>query len=102
VLCILVCSLTAFAQKTVSGRVIDVSGEAVVVANVGEKGTTNGIITDVDGHRLVGQLKVDAVYGRRVNAFANKLFRIHLQKRRFPGTADPRYHLYQVEVPETV
>jgi TonB-linked SusC/RagA family outer membrane protein len=49
-LCILACSLTAFAQKTVSGRVVDVSGEAVVGANVGEKGTTNGIITDMDGH----------------------------------------------------
>jgi TonB-linked SusC/RagA family outer membrane protein len=49
VLCILVCSLTAFAQNRVSGRVVDVSGETVAGANVVEKGTSNGIITDIDG-----------------------------------------------------
>ncbi|MDR1337014.1 MAG: TonB-dependent receptor [Tannerella sp.] len=48
-LCILACSLTAFAQKRVSGRVVDVSGEIVVGANVVEKGTSNGVITDMDG-----------------------------------------------------
>jgi TonB-dependent SusC/RagA subfamily outer membrane receptor len=49
-LCILACSLPALAQKRVSGRVVDVSGETVAGANVVEKGTSNGIITDMDGH----------------------------------------------------
>jgi TonB-linked SusC/RagA family outer membrane protein len=48
-LCILGCALPALAQKRVSGRVIDAAGEVVVGANVAEKGTTNGIITDIDG-----------------------------------------------------
>jgi TonB-linked SusC/RagA family outer membrane protein len=49
VLCILACSLTAFAQKRVSGRVVDAVGEVVAGANVVEKGTSNGVITDMDG-----------------------------------------------------
>ncbi|MDR1779324.1 MAG: TonB-dependent receptor [Tannerella sp.] len=49
-LCVLGCfSFSAFAQKQVSGVVIDVAGEPVIGANVIEKGTTNGIITDMDG-----------------------------------------------------
>ncbi|MDR1456080.1 MAG: TonB-dependent receptor, partial [Tannerella sp.] len=48
-LCILCCSLSAYAQKQVSGMVIDVNGEAIIGANVLEKGTANGIVTDVDG-----------------------------------------------------
>ncbi|MDR1336572.1 MAG: TonB-dependent receptor [Tannerella sp.] len=50
VLCILGCSLTAFAQKKVSGKVVDVSGESVAGANVMEKGTLNGAVTDMDGN----------------------------------------------------
>jgi TonB-linked SusC/RagA family outer membrane protein len=50
VLCILGCSLTAFAQKKVSGKVVDVSGESVAGANVMEKGTLNGVVTDMDGN----------------------------------------------------
>jgi TonB-linked SusC/RagA family outer membrane protein len=44
------CSLTAFAQKRVSGNVIDASGEPVAGANVMEKGASNGAVTDVDGN----------------------------------------------------
>ncbi|MDR1092081.1 MAG: SusC/RagA family TonB-linked outer membrane protein, partial [Prevotella sp.] len=36
-------------KKTVTGKIIDNDGEAVIGANVVEKGTTNGIITDMDG-----------------------------------------------------
>ncbi|MDR3261169.1 MAG: TonB-dependent receptor [Tannerella sp.] len=42
----------AIAQQTgkrVSGIVVDDKGETVIGANVVEKGTTNGVITDVDG-----------------------------------------------------
>ncbi|MDR2809412.1 MAG: TonB-dependent receptor [Tannerellaceae bacterium] len=35
--------------KTISGTVTDATGEPVIGANVIEKGTTNGTITDVDG-----------------------------------------------------
>ncbi|MDR2119892.1 MAG: TonB-dependent receptor [Tannerella sp.] len=49
-LCILGCSLAAAAQKRVSGKVIDAGGESVIGANVMEKGTGNGTITDVDGN----------------------------------------------------
>lgn len=36
--------------KTISGTVVDSYGEPVIGANVVEKGTTNGTITDFDGH----------------------------------------------------
>ena len=40
----------AFAQsKTVSGTVLDKTGESVIGASVVVKGTTNGTITDFDG-----------------------------------------------------
>lgn len=43
--------LCGFAQDiTVKGTVIDNTGEPVIGANVTEKGTTNGMITDLDGH----------------------------------------------------
>ncbi|MDR3261078.1 MAG: SusC/RagA family TonB-linked outer membrane protein, partial [Tannerella sp.] len=48
-LCILSCSLAVHAQKKVSGTVVDANSEPIIGANVVEKGTTNGNITDVDG-----------------------------------------------------
>ena len=50
ILILLFCSLQAFAQGlVVKGVVKDATGEPVIGANVLEKGTTNGIITDIDG-----------------------------------------------------
>lgn len=48
--------LVAFAQgRQISGTVIDGTGEPVIGANVLEIGTTNGVITDIDGNfRLEG------------------------------------------------
>lgn len=37
-------------QKTIKGKVVDVLGEPIIGANVIVKGTTNGLITDVDGN----------------------------------------------------
>ena len=37
-------------QGTVKGKVVDVNGEPIIGANIVEKGTTNGIITDIDGN----------------------------------------------------
>ncbi len=36
--------------KTISGKIVDQRGEPIIGANVVEKGTTNGIISDVDGN----------------------------------------------------
>lgn len=36
-------------QKRISGVIIDSDGETIIGANVIEKGTTNGVITDLDG-----------------------------------------------------
>ena len=43
---------TAFAQNKISasGTVIDDTGQPVIGATVMEKGTTNGTVTDIDGH----------------------------------------------------
>ena len=37
-------------KRTVTGVVIDEEGEAVIGANIMEKGTTNGVVTDFDGN----------------------------------------------------
>ena len=37
------------AKRQITGTVVDEQGEPVIGANVVEKGTTNGIITDIDG-----------------------------------------------------
>ena len=49
--------LVAFAQgRQVTGTIIDSTGEPVIGANVLEVGTTNGVITDIDGNfRLMVQ-----------------------------------------------
>ena len=45
-----VCSTVAMAQKTVSGTVVDATGEGVIGASVMVKGTSNGTVTDLDGN----------------------------------------------------
>ncbi|MDR1645753.1 MAG: TonB-dependent receptor [Tannerellaceae bacterium] len=47
---ILCCLVTAFAQTTVKGKVLDEFGEPIIGANIVEKGTSNGSITDLDGN----------------------------------------------------
>ena len=43
-------SLTALAQNTVTGKVVDENGEALVQAAVVANGTSVGVVTDVDGN----------------------------------------------------
>ena len=44
-------SVAAFAQRiTVNGKIADGNGEPLIGVNVSVKGTTMGIITDVDGN----------------------------------------------------
>ena len=51
--CFMLCIMftaTAFAQqKTIKGTVVDATGEPLIGVNVSVKGTTIGIITDMDG-----------------------------------------------------
>ena len=50
VLLTLICfSAASYAQKTVTGTVVDEQGQTLPGVNVMEKGTTNGTITDIDG-----------------------------------------------------
>ena len=47
-------TLCAFAQnKTITGLVVDGNGESIIGASVLVKGTTNGIITDIDGKFVI-------------------------------------------------
>lgn len=48
-LLILLGGATAFAQQKISGTVVDVAGTPVIGAGVFEKGTTNGVVVDLDG-----------------------------------------------------
>lgn len=48
---LLLCAVGAIAQKkSITGIVVDVTGEPVIGASVVELGTTNGTITDFDGN----------------------------------------------------
>lgn len=46
----LLCSTAIFAQRPISGTVVDPTGEPIIGATVQEKGTTTGTITDFDGN----------------------------------------------------
>ena len=47
--------------KTVTGQVVDDHGEPVIGANVVVKGTTNGVITDIDGNYKLENVPEGAV-----------------------------------------
>jgi len=49
IICALMTTMTAFAQSTVRGTVVDENGEPVIGASVMIKGSKTGTITDVDG-----------------------------------------------------
>lgn len=50
VLLFMVCAFTKAQNVDVSGTVLDPSGEPVIGATVIQKGTSNGTVTDLDGH----------------------------------------------------
>lgn len=55
-------AVASFAQDlTVKGKVTDTTGETVIGANVTVKGTTNGIITDIDGNYTLLGVKPSSV-----------------------------------------
>ena len=46
----LMVAMTMQAQQEISGNVVDPEGEPIIGATVMEKGTSNGVITDIDGN----------------------------------------------------
>ena len=47
--------VVAYAQSiSVSGTVVDELGEPILGANIIQKGTTNGVLTDIDGNFFEG------------------------------------------------
>ena len=55
-LCLSLFCFLAFAQKTITGTVTDVSGEPLIGATV-SLGGTNGVITDIDGNFTLTDVK---------------------------------------------
>ena len=45
-----VLAVNVFAQVTVTGTVVDATGEPIIGGNIREKGTTAGTVTDIDGN----------------------------------------------------
>ena len=54
------CTSSAFAQKTVSGTVVDATGESVIGASVIVKGTSTGTVTDFDGNFTIQKVPENA------------------------------------------
>ena len=55
-------TMSGYAQsKTVTGKIIDSTGEPVIGASVLVKGTTNGVISDIDGNFSIQGVANDAV-----------------------------------------
>ena len=50
VLLLMLCSMTMYAQKKITGQVLEPNGQAIIGATILEKGTTNGTTTDFDGN----------------------------------------------------
>ena len=56
-----VVAMSGYAQgKTVTGKIIDSTGEPVIGASVLVKGTTNGVISDIDGNFSIQGVANDA------------------------------------------
>src|SRR5690554_1723992 len=60
------------AQHLVSGKVINTSGESIVGVNIVEKGTTNGVITDVDGNYSINVSNSNATLNFSFIGFENQ------------------------------
>ena len=75
---------TAFAQenRTITGIVRDVTGEPLIGASVIQKGTNNGVITDVDGNFTL-TVPADATLSIAYMGYATR--EINLAKRKKQG-----------------
>lgn len=75
----LCCSLPVFAQQMVEGKVTDNYGDELIGATVIQKGTSNGVITDIDGHFVI-KLLPDAVQVVEVSMIGYKKVEIDTKK----------------------
>ncbi|MCD7936826.1 MAG: TonB-dependent receptor [Tannerellaceae bacterium] len=57
----MMCQFLVAQNKTVTGVVMEPNGDPVIGANIIEKGTTNGTITDFDGNFTLGNLSENSV-----------------------------------------
>ena len=53
--------VTAFAQSSVSGKIVDANGEPLVGASVLVKGTHSGAVADLDGNYTVSGVDANSV-----------------------------------------
>lgn len=56
ILCSFFLSLEVYSQRTIVGRVSDIKGELMIGVSILEKGTTNGVITDINGQYTLNTL----------------------------------------------
>ena len=63
----------AFSQTRITGQVTDpTTGEAMIGASVLEKGTTNGVITDIDGNFVLTVTDPNAVLVVNYTGYASQ------------------------------
>ena len=59
--CLLLAASPAFSQtKTVTGKVVDGTGEPLIGVTVQVEGTGTGVITDIDGNYSIASVSDDA------------------------------------------
>ena len=68
-------SLATFAEAQISGKVVDLSGEPIIAANVHILGTERGTITDMDGEFLLED-KITITVEISYIGFKNKTFQL--------------------------
>ena len=62
VLLLLVPSVISAQNSNITGRVVDTQGEPIIGATVMQEGTTNGVITNVDGEFVFSSSENDIKY----------------------------------------
>ncbi len=78
-LALLLFATLAIAQKTVSGTIMDANGDTVIGANILEKGTANGTITDIDGTFKLKVTDENAVLVISYTGYANQELKVSEQ-----------------------
>ena len=72
--------MQVFAQNTVSGKVTDASGEAVIGAGIQVKGTTTGAVSDLDGAYTLTNVSPDATLVFSCIGYASQEIKVGSQK----------------------
>ena len=78
ILLLLVLSVGLKAQtKTVSGTIVDASGESIIGVNIVVKGTTNGVITDFDGNFTLTNVPEKGIISVTVGSINSIFYFLH-------------------------